>query len=86
VIDLGVVVWAVVGVGAGWLAGLVMGRGGYGVLGDLLLGLLGSFVATLLFEGLGLSSHPASFASIMVAFVGAAGVIFAQRHMWPPGV
>src|SRR6266566_8757356 len=34
--------WVVVGLLAGWLAGIVMKDGGYGLIGDLLLGVFGS--------------------------------------------
>lgn len=84
--ELGLLVWAVVGLLAGGLAGVGATRGSYGILGDMLLGLLGSFLATLLLELLRLSSHPASFASIIVALGGAAAAILAQRQLWPPGV
>jgi uncharacterized membrane protein YeaQ/YmgE (transglycosylase-associated protein family) len=34
--------WVVVGLLAGWLAGFVMEGGGYGLIGDMVLGLVGS--------------------------------------------
>ena len=46
--------WIVVGLIAGWLAGMIMKGGGYGLLGNLVVGvlgaLLGGFLATLLFS------------------------------------
>jgi uncharacterized membrane protein YeaQ/YmgE (transglycosylase-associated protein family) len=36
--------WVVVGLLAGWLAGFVMKGGGYGLIGDMVLGLVGSVV------------------------------------------
>ncbi len=40
----GFVYWILVGLIAGWLAGKVMKGGGYGVLADIVLGILGGFV------------------------------------------
>ena len=39
--------WVVVGVLAGWLTGFVMKDGGYGLVGDMVLGLVGSVVGGL---------------------------------------
>ena len=41
---MGFLAWIVVGLIAGWLAGQVMKGGGYGVLVDIILGILGGFV------------------------------------------
>ena len=38
----GLVVWLLVGLIAGWLAGLVMKGGGYGVVGDIIIGIIGA--------------------------------------------
>jgi uncharacterized membrane protein YeaQ/YmgE (transglycosylase-associated protein family) len=69
----GILAWIVVGLIAGWLTGLVMKGGGYGIVGDLIVGLVGAliggFVVGLFFPGsVGL------IGSIIVAFIGA--VIF----------
>ena len=42
---MGLITWIVVGLIAGWLAGQVMKGGGYGVLVDIILGILGVFWA-----------------------------------------
>ena len=44
----------VVGVVAGWLAGKLVRGSGFGLLGDLVVGVLGAFVASLLFPRLGI--------------------------------
>ena len=41
---MGLIAWIIVGLIAGWLAGLVMKGGGYGVLADIVLGILGGVV------------------------------------------
>jgi uncharacterized membrane protein YeaQ/YmgE (transglycosylase-associated protein family) len=78
-----IVIAVVVGLVAGWLAGLVMKGGGYGLMGDVLLGIGGSFVGGWLFHVLGMASGTAGwFAMIAVAFVGAVLLIVAQRLLF----
>ncbi len=74
--------WVLVGVVAGWLAGFVMKAGGYGLTGDLILGLAGSIVGSWIFWALGVSPGAGLFALAVVAFLGAAFVIVAQRQFW----
>ncbi len=76
------VMWVVVGLVAGWLAGIVMKGGGYGLIGDIALGLVGSIVGSWLFGALGVSRGAGLFAAVAVAFVGAVILIFAQRQIW----
>ena len=59
--ELGMFVsWVVVGLLAGWLAGFVMKGGGYGLIGDLGLGLIGSVVGGWIFRALGASASGGS--------------------------
>jgi uncharacterized membrane protein YeaQ/YmgE (transglycosylase-associated protein family) len=74
--------WVLVGLVAGWLAGFVMKAGGYGLTGDLILGLVGSIVGSWLFSALGIAPGGGLFAMVVVAFVGAAVVLVAQRKLW----
>lgn len=48
-----VLIWIVGGIVAGWLTGVVMKGRGYGLIGDLALGLLGGLIGGGLFRGLG---------------------------------
>ena len=68
---MGFVTWIVVGLVAGWLAGQLMKGGGYGVVVDIILGILGGIVGGWVFGLLGLSSGGGMIGSILVAFVGA---------------
>jgi uncharacterized membrane protein YeaQ/YmgE (transglycosylase-associated protein family) len=74
--------WVVVGLLAGWLAGIVMKDGGYGLIGDLGLGLIGSIAGGWIFRALGVSVGGGLFPTVFVAFVGAVIVIVAQRKVW----
>jgi uncharacterized membrane protein YeaQ/YmgE (transglycosylase-associated protein family) len=71
---------------AGWLAGFVMERGGYGLKWDIVLGLAGSAVGSWIFWALG-ASPGAGLAGLavlaVVAFLGAALAIVVQRQIWP---
>jgi uncharacterized membrane protein YeaQ/YmgE (transglycosylase-associated protein family) len=74
--------WVVVGLLAGWLAGFVMEGGGYGLIGDMGLGLVGSVGGSLIFRALGVSAGGGLVPTVFVAFVGAVIVIVAQRKVW----
>lgn len=64
-------IWLVIGLIAGWLASMVAG-GGYGVIGDIVVGVVGAFIGGFIFRGLHIrvpwSGIPGT---ILVAFVGA---------------
>ncbi len=60
----------VVGIVAGWLAGLIWKGGGFGLLGNLVIGVVGAFIGFFLFRFAGISYH-GILGSIVVALVGA---------------
>ena len=73
-----VVVWLVVGAIAGFLAGLVMQGGGFGLVGNIIVGILGAVVSGYLFPRLGVSipiSDPL-IRTIVVATIGAIILLF----------
>jgi uncharacterized membrane protein YeaQ/YmgE (transglycosylase-associated protein family) len=45
-----------IGIAAGWLAGQIMKGGGYGLVGDLIVGVIGALLGGFLFGLLGLSA------------------------------
>ncbi|HEY6388960.1 MAG TPA: GlsB/YeaQ/YmgE family stress response membrane protein [Candidatus Acidoferrum sp.] len=63
--------WLVVGLIAGWLAGVVMKGGGYGIIVDVLLGIVGGWLGGWLFGRLGIWPAGGLIGSVIVAFVGA---------------
>jgi uncharacterized membrane protein YeaQ/YmgE (transglycosylase-associated protein family) len=71
--------WLVVGLIAGWLAGLVMKGGGYGIIVDILLGILGGFLGGWIFGRLGIWPAGGMIGSIIVAFVGAVVLVWITR-------
>jgi uncharacterized membrane protein YeaQ/YmgE (transglycosylase-associated protein family) len=68
---MGFVAWIVVGLIAGWLAGQVMKGGGYGVVVDIILGILGGVLGGWVFGLLGIRAGGGMIGSIIVAFIGA---------------
>jgi uncharacterized membrane protein YeaQ/YmgE (transglycosylase-associated protein family) len=67
----GILAWLIVGLVAGFLAGQVMKGGGYGLIGDIVMGIVGAFVGGLLFGFLMPGSSAGLLGSIIVAFIGA---------------
>jgi uncharacterized membrane protein YeaQ/YmgE (transglycosylase-associated protein family) len=70
--------WLVVGLIAGFLASRVMRGGGYGLIGDIVVGLIGAFIGGWLAGLLGLGSF-GLFGTIVVAFIGAC-ILLAILH------
>lgn len=71
----------VVGLFCGWLAGRVMKNGGHGLLQDLAVALAGSTLATWVPQALGGSADEGIVVTSVVAFMGAATLIVAQRKL-----
>lgn len=71
----------VVGLIAGWLAGQVMKGGGYGVVMDIVLGLLGGIIGGWAFGALGIWPGGGIIGSIIVAFVGAVILVGISRML-----
>ena len=69
----------VVGLVAGWLAGVLVKGGGFGVIGDLVVGVIGAFLGGFLFSALGASAGGGLLGSIIVATIGAVVLLFIVR-------
>jgi len=67
-----------IGAVAGWLAGVIMKGGGFGLLGDIVVGILGAFIGGFLFSLLGISAG-GLIGQIITATVGAIVLIFVLR-------
>ena len=73
--------WIVLGLMAGWLAGLIMRGGGYGIIGDIILGIVGAIVGGWL-TGLLLGTDMVNgfnVQSLIVALLGAIVLIAISR-------
>jgi len=55
---MGVIAWIVVGLVAGWLANVILGGRGGGLLYNLAVGLVGAIVGGLIFDSLQSARHP----------------------------
>jgi uncharacterized membrane protein YeaQ/YmgE (transglycosylase-associated protein family) len=60
-----------VGIVAGWLAGKIVRGAGFGLLGDLVVGIVGAFIATLLFPRLGIHLGSGILSEIIFSALGA---------------
>ncbi len=73
-------VWfIIVGLIAGWLAGVIMKGGGFGVIGDIVVGIVGALIGGWLFSTMGVSAGGGLLGSIIVALIGAIILIFLLR-------
>jgi uncharacterized membrane protein YeaQ/YmgE (transglycosylase-associated protein family) len=71
--------WLIVGLVAGVLASFVMG-GGFGLIGDIIIGILGAFIGGWIFRKLGTGVPIGGLGGvILVAFVGAVVLLFILR-------
>jgi uncharacterized membrane protein YeaQ/YmgE (transglycosylase-associated protein family) len=68
-----------IGLIAGWLAGMLVKGGGFGVIGDIVVGILGALLGGFLFGQLGISAGGGMLGSIIVATIGAIILIFILR-------
>lgn len=53
---MGILYAAIIGIAAGWLAGVILKGKGFGILGNLVIGLLGGIVGAVIFGVLGLAA------------------------------
>jgi len=73
-------IWFVlIGLVAGWLAGQLMKGGGFGTVGDIVVGVIGALIGGFLFSSLGLSSGGGLIGALVVATIGAVVFIFILR-------
>lgn len=70
---MSILIWIISGIVAGWLAGLIVSGGGFGLIGDLIVGLIGGVIGGWLAGVMGLQAS-SWFGQILVAALG--GVVF----------
>jgi uncharacterized membrane protein YeaQ/YmgE (transglycosylase-associated protein family) len=74
-----IIVWIILGAVAGWIAGLIVKGKGFGASGNIVVGIIGSFIGGWLGEQLGVSGTVTgglSLASIGTAVLGAVVLLF----------
>jgi uncharacterized membrane protein YeaQ/YmgE (transglycosylase-associated protein family) len=71
--------WLLVGLVAGFLASRVMRGGGYGLIGDIVVGLIGAFIGGWLADLLGIGGSSSLIVTIVIAFIGAC-ILLAILH------
>jgi uncharacterized membrane protein YeaQ/YmgE (transglycosylase-associated protein family) len=69
---MNLLLFLLLGLVAGWLASMVMRGGGYGIIGDMIVGVLGAFIGGWLFSNFaGRDITGFDLPSVLIAFVGA---------------
>jgi uncharacterized membrane protein YeaQ/YmgE (transglycosylase-associated protein family) len=78
----GLIVWLIVGLISGWLAGSVMRGGGFGIIGDIVVGLIGAVIGGFV-VGFFVQGTAGFWGSILVSFIGACLLIALVRALSP---
>jgi uncharacterized membrane protein YeaQ/YmgE (transglycosylase-associated protein family) len=73
------IIWLIVGAIAGWLAGMVVKGGGYGLIGDIIVGIVGALIAGWLLPQIGIVIGGGIIAAIINAFIGAVILLIILR-------
>ena len=77
---LDIILFLVIGLVAGWLAGRIMKGGGFGLVGDLIVGVIGAVLGGWLFGLLNIS-FGGIIGSLVVALVGALVLLYLLRFI-----
>jgi uncharacterized membrane protein YeaQ/YmgE (transglycosylase-associated protein family) len=74
-----IIAWLIIGALAGWLAGILVKGGGFGLIGDIVVGIIGAFIGGWLAGVLHIHVGSGWISSIITAAIGAALLIFVLR-------
>ena len=74
-----IIIWLVIGAIAGWLAGQVVSGGGFGLVGDIVIGIIGSVIAGWLLPRVGLFIGGGFVAEVINAAIGAIILLLVVR-------
>jgi uncharacterized membrane protein YeaQ/YmgE (transglycosylase-associated protein family) len=77
--EYGIIAWLVIGAIAGWIAGQIVKGGGFGLVVDIIVGIVGAVIGGYLAGALGISVGGGLIASIIVAVIGAVILLFILR-------
>ena len=76
---MSVIIWLIVGAIAGWLAGMVVKGGGFGLIGDIVVGIVGGLIAGWLLPRLGIYIGSGFIAAVIDSFIGAVILLLILR-------
>ncbi len=76
---MNIILFIVIGIIAGWLAGKIMKGKGFGLIGDLIVGVAGSFLGSWLFGLMKISAGGGFLGDLVTALVGAVVLLFVLR-------
>ena len=68
---MGLIIWLIVGAIAGWLAGLIVRGYGFGLIGNIVVGIVGAFIAGWLLPKLNIVIGGGTIGEIINAVIGA---------------
>lgn len=68
----------IIGIVAGWLAGQISRGHGFGLLGDMIVGVVGAFLGGFLFNLIGINAY-GTIGSIIVATIGSVVLLWIMR-------
>ena len=74
-----IIIWLVIGAIAGWLAGQIVKGGGFGLVGDIVVGIIGAVIAGWLLPRIGLYIGGGFIAEIINAVIGAVILLVVVR-------
>ncbi len=68
---MGIIIWLIIGALAGWLAGLIVKGFGFGLIGNIVVGIVGAVIAGWLFPRLGIPIGGGFVRDVVSATLGA---------------
>lgn len=77
--EMGLILFILIGLAAGWMAGQVVKGGAYGVVGDIIVGIIGALIGGFLFQRSGVFAGAGLLGSLIVATIGAIILLFVLR-------
>ena len=78
----GFIGWLIIGALAGWIASMIMGKGGFGLIGDIIVGLIGAVIGGFLvglFDPKLDLGNASWYISLIVSIIGALVLIWIVR-------
>lgn len=72
-------IWLAIGAAAGWLAGMVVDGGGFGLIGNIVVGIVGAIIAGALLPAIGIVISAGIVGAIISSAIGASILLIAVR-------